>query len=204
MFWTRRAWYSAKAKQNLCDNSCFIFWNLEWHWCIMHLCLICSFIAEWKLITMCFNHVIPYISLVLENKEIDWDVLILVWLVFVCINFCIELWTSLHHFFWQGNFCQHFYVANCCVVKPPEWEGHSCAADQSLRPSTVRVLIFFLHPLLIANKLTNHHVLLIVNKLPFVIAGTLYRINHFTLLQGSSLPTLLWDERSMQLIARSY
>ena len=49
----------------------------------------------------------------------------------------------------------------------------------------------FLHQLLIANKLTNHHVLLIVNKLPFVIAGTLYRINHFTLLQGSSLPTLL-------------
>ena len=120
----------------------FLFYILEWHWYIMHLCLICSFIAEGKLITMWLNRVIPYIFCVLEIKEIDWDVLIFVWLVFVCIDFCTELWTSLHHV-WQGNFCQHFYVANCCVVKPPEWEGCSCAADQSLWASTVCVLIFF-------------------------------------------------------------
>ena len=138
MCWSRRVLYSAKAKQNLVDNSCFIFWNDIGN--IMHLCLICSFIAEGKLITMWLNRVIPYIFCVLEIKEIDWDVLIFVWLVFVC--FCTELWTSLHHV-WQGNFCQHFYVANCCVVKPLEWEGCSCAADQSLRASTVCVLIFF-------------------------------------------------------------
>ncbi|KAG2720088.1 hypothetical protein I3760_02G019500 [Carya illinoinensis] len=36
----------------------------------------------------------------------------------------------------KGNFCQHFYVANCCVVKPSKWEGYSSTPDQTLWTST--------------------------------------------------------------------
>ncbi|KAB1214559.1 Anaphase-promoting complex subunit 10 [Morella rubra] len=36
----------------------------------------------------------------------------------------------------RGYLCQHFYVANCCVVKPSEREGYSRAPDQTLWAST--------------------------------------------------------------------
>lgn len=39
--------------------------------------------------------------------------------------------------FGQGNFRQHFYVANSRAVESPKWTRHTCAADQSLWSSTV-------------------------------------------------------------------
>ena len=147
----------------------FLLYILEWHWYIMHLCLICSFIAEWKLITMWLNRVNFFTPFFLAGKLLS--------TLLCCKLLC----------------CQTTWMVGILMCGRSKFTALDRACP-----------CIFLHQLLIANKLTNHHVLLIVNKLPFVIAGTLYRINHFTLLQGSSLPTLLWDEKSMQLIARSY
>ena len=199
----RNAWYSAKAKQN-CEAIPVLYFGITLVYYAFVLEFVVSFLSEYWLPCDWTMRLLIFLLSLRSRKLIGmhWSCLYLSALILLLL-------TSLHHV-WQGNFCQHFYVANCCVVKPPEWEGYSCAADQSLRASTVRALIFFLHQLLIINKLTNQII-------PFAIAGTLYRINHFTLLRGSSLPTLLWDEKgdpaklcwtlsewSMLLIARSY
>jgi hypothetical protein len=51
--------------------------------------------------------------------------------------------TAFHHQL-QWNFCQRIYVANCCLVKPSQWKGYSCAADQGLWTETVCLLILFI------------------------------------------------------------
>lgn len=162
------------------------FYILRYDLNVMHLPW--NFAAVVSLIENLFVCVEPWEWLRLRKLiEIFWSCVVCIFSALIFIS-----WTLYLHFL-QGNFCQHFYVANCCVVEPSEWEGYSSTPDQTLWASTVRLLMVFIffQQLLVIHSLTDK-----INKIAPCRNPIPHQPFHFTSREFITYSSVRWERRS--------